>query len=199
MVTESYACVVLAGRDGLFKARVGYQASAWRSRRCIYPELAEHHLAPGFGEGIEILDLVRVGADGSAHWTRMWPTPDENPRHAALEPWMPLTGTRSSAGSRASSTGAGARTTARRRAKCGARPTTGRAPRGALTSSQTSPPLTPAVGNAPKAGRLTEWRSGQRVRWGLGYPGGKQRGHPEIGASHPNRYATPLAHTLSAS
>ena len=50
--------------------------------------LLEHNLAPEFGEGMETLDLVRIGADGSSHWTRIWPTPEENPRHARLELWM---------------------------------------------------------------------------------------------------------------
>ena len=50
--------------------------------------LLEHYLAPEFDEGMETLDLVRVGADSSPHWTRVWPTPEENPRHAGLERWM---------------------------------------------------------------------------------------------------------------
>ncbi len=50
--------------------------------------LLEHHLAPEPGEGTETLDLVRAGADGSLHWTRVWPTPKDNPRHAGLELWM---------------------------------------------------------------------------------------------------------------
>jgi hypothetical protein len=50
--------------------------------------LLEHHPAPGSGEGLETLDLVRIGADGSPHWSRVWPTPEENPRHAGLELWM---------------------------------------------------------------------------------------------------------------
>jgi hypothetical protein len=33
--------------------------------------LLEHYLAPEFGEGMETLDLVRVGADGSPHWSRV--------------------------------------------------------------------------------------------------------------------------------
>jgi hypothetical protein len=37
--------------------------------------LLEHYPAPEFGEGAETLDLVRVGADGSPHWTRVWPKP----------------------------------------------------------------------------------------------------------------------------
>ena len=50
--------------------------------------LLEHHPAPGSGEGMETLDLVRIGADGSPHWSRVWPAPEENPRHAGLELWM---------------------------------------------------------------------------------------------------------------
>ena len=47
--------------------------------------LMEHYLAP---EGEESLDLVRIGADGSPRWSRVWPTPQDNPRHAGLELWM---------------------------------------------------------------------------------------------------------------
>jgi hypothetical protein len=54
--------------------------------------LLEHHLAPETGEGTETLDLVRIGADGSAHWLRVWPTPEDNPRHAGLELWMAVHG-----------------------------------------------------------------------------------------------------------
>jgi len=50
--------------------------------------LLEHHPAPELGEDVETLDLVRIGADGSPHWTRVWPTPEDNPRHAGLELWM---------------------------------------------------------------------------------------------------------------
>jgi hypothetical protein len=56
--------------------------------------LLEHHPAPELGEGMETLDLVRIGADGSPHWTRVWPTPEENPRHAGLELWMAVHGYR---------------------------------------------------------------------------------------------------------
>ena len=54
--------------------------------------LLEHPLAPEFGEGIETLDLVRIGADGSPHWTRIWPTPEDNPGHSRLELWMATDG-----------------------------------------------------------------------------------------------------------
>ncbi len=50
--------------------------------------LLEHHFAPELGEGMETLDLARFGADGSPHWSRVWPTPEDNPRHAGLELWM---------------------------------------------------------------------------------------------------------------
>ena len=49
--------------------------------------LLEHYLAPEPGEGMESLDLVRIGADGSPHWSRVWPAPEDNPRHAGLELW----------------------------------------------------------------------------------------------------------------
>jgi hypothetical protein len=54
--------------------------------------LLEHHLAPGFGEGVETLDLVRVGASGSTYWSRVWPTSEEDPRHTGLELWMATDG-----------------------------------------------------------------------------------------------------------
>jgi len=54
--------------------------------------LLEHHLAPGLDQGAQILDLVRFGADGSPHWSRIWPTPQEHPRHAGLELWMAARG-----------------------------------------------------------------------------------------------------------
>jgi hypothetical protein len=54
--------------------------------------LLEHHLAPETEEGAETLDLVRIGADGSPHWLRVWPTPEANPRHAGLELWMAVHG-----------------------------------------------------------------------------------------------------------
>jgi hypothetical protein len=76
----------------------GSDASVTETAGLIWAELArryrpslvllEHHLAPEFGEGMETLDLMRIGADGSPHWSRVWPTPEENPRHAGLELWM---------------------------------------------------------------------------------------------------------------
>jgi hypothetical protein len=63
----------------------------WAELACMYGlslVLLEHTPAPEVGEGMETLDLVRIGVDGSPHWTRVWPTPEENPRHAGLELWM---------------------------------------------------------------------------------------------------------------
>ncbi len=50
--------------------------------------LLEHHPAPELADGVQTLDLVRAGADGSPHWSRVWPTLEDNPRHAGLELWM---------------------------------------------------------------------------------------------------------------
>jgi hypothetical protein len=76
----------------------GSAASVTESTEHIWAELArrygpslvllEHHPAPEIGEGAETLDLIRIGADGSPRWLRVWPTPEENPRHAGLELWM---------------------------------------------------------------------------------------------------------------
>ena len=55
-------------------------------------QFAGHSPAPGAGDGEETLDLVRIGADGSPRWSRVWPTPEENPRHAGLELWMAVHG-----------------------------------------------------------------------------------------------------------
>jgi hypothetical protein len=54
--------------------------------------LLEHSPAPEAGEGGETLDLILIGADGSPRWSRVWPTPEGNPRHAELELWMAVYG-----------------------------------------------------------------------------------------------------------
>jgi hypothetical protein len=56
--------------------------------------LLEHHHAPPTGAGEETLDLVRISADGSPHRNRIWPSPEDNPRHAGLELWMATDGYR---------------------------------------------------------------------------------------------------------
>jgi hypothetical protein len=76
----------------------GLAASATDSAGHIRAELArrygpslvllEHNPAPEWAEGMETLDLVRAGADGSPRWSRVWPAAEENTRHAGLELWM---------------------------------------------------------------------------------------------------------------
>ena len=54
--------------------------------------LLEHNPAPDHQAGAETLDLVRIGANGSPHWLRVWSTPRENLRQAGLELWMAVHG-----------------------------------------------------------------------------------------------------------
>jgi hypothetical protein len=81
--------------------------------------LLEHYPAAEGGEGMETLDLVRIGADGSPHWLRVWPTPPcrKTPVMLAWSAGWPPTGTRSSAGPRAGLTGARTRAADRRTRK----------------------------------------------------------------------------------
>jgi hypothetical protein len=82
----------------------GPAASVTESAGRIWTELArrygpslvllEHYPGPEAGEGGQSLDLVRIGADSSPHWSRVWPTPEDNPRHAELELWMAAYGHR---------------------------------------------------------------------------------------------------------
>jgi hypothetical protein len=90
-----------AGRERGYLAVVtqtGSAASVTESAGQIWAELArrygpslvllQHYPAPEAGESAETLDLVRIGADGSPHWLGVWPTAQDNPRHAGLELWM---------------------------------------------------------------------------------------------------------------
>jgi hypothetical protein len=82
--------------------QTGSAASVTEAAGQIWAELArrygpslvllEHRLAPEAGEGADTLDMVRIGADGSPHWLAVWPTPQDNPRHAGLELWMAVHG-----------------------------------------------------------------------------------------------------------
>jgi hypothetical protein len=82
--------------------QTGSAASVTESAGQIWAELArrygpslvllEHHPAPEAVEGAETLDLARIGTDGSPHWLAVWPTPQDNPRHAGLELWMAVHG-----------------------------------------------------------------------------------------------------------
>jgi hypothetical protein len=76
---------------------VGSAASVTNSAARIWAELAgvygsslvllEHEVGDEASPR-ESLDLVRIGRDGRANWSRVWPTDDDNPRHARLEAWM---------------------------------------------------------------------------------------------------------------
>jgi hypothetical protein len=37
---------------------------------------------------LPVNDLARIDADGSPPWLAVWPTAQDNPRHAGLELWM---------------------------------------------------------------------------------------------------------------
>ena len=50
--------------------------------------LLEHHPAPSPARARRPSTWIRIGADGDPHWSRVWPAPQENPRHAGLELWM---------------------------------------------------------------------------------------------------------------
>ena len=82
------AVVTETGRGALVTESVG-QIRAEPARR-YGPSLMllEHYFAPENEECEESLDLVRIGADGSPHWSRVWPTPQDNPCHGGLELWM---------------------------------------------------------------------------------------------------------------
>jgi hypothetical protein len=82
------AVVTETGSAAVVTESAGHIWAALARRYGPSVALLEHHPAPQTGEGAETLDLVRVGADGSVHWLRVWPTPQENPRHAGLERWM---------------------------------------------------------------------------------------------------------------
>jgi hypothetical protein len=81
VVTETGSAAQVTQSAGQIRAQLG---------RRYGPSLVllEHCLVPEAGEGTETLDLVRTGADGSPHWLRIWPSPQDNPRHAGLEEWM---------------------------------------------------------------------------------------------------------------
>lgn len=76
----------------------GFEDSVTESAGRIWAELVRrygpslvllaHYPPPELSEGIETLDLVRIGADGSPRWSRVWPAPEDSPRHVGLELWM---------------------------------------------------------------------------------------------------------------
>lgn len=81
----------------------GSAASVTNSARHIWAQLAgvygsslvllEHDVGDQASPR-ESLDLVRIGRDGRANWSRVWPTGEDSPRHAGLEAWMAAHGRR---------------------------------------------------------------------------------------------------------
>jgi len=53
--------------------------------------LLEHYPATRSTSSDQTLDLI-FGVDGNPGWSRVWPTPEGNPRHAGLELWMARNG-----------------------------------------------------------------------------------------------------------
>jgi hypothetical protein len=82
------AVVTETGRGGSVTESAGQIWAGLARRYGPSLVLLEHVPAPETGEGAETLDLVRVGAGGEPHGARVWPTPEDNPRHAGLELWM---------------------------------------------------------------------------------------------------------------
>ena len=90
-VTDSPGHVAVVTETGLEDSVAESAGRIWAELVRRYgPSLVllEHHPAPELGEGMETLDLVRVGAGGEPHWPRIWPTPEDSLRHAGLELWM---------------------------------------------------------------------------------------------------------------
>jgi len=82
------AVVTETGRRVLVTESVGQIGAELARRYGPSLVLLEHYLAPENEEGEESLDQFRTGAGGSPHWSRVWPTPQDNPRHGGLKLWM---------------------------------------------------------------------------------------------------------------
>ena len=76
-----------AERDGR-----GLRVAGWRGGLTSRPEALCHGDARR--RDPEVVTSVRIGADGSPHWLGVWPTAQDNPRHAGLESWMAVHGHR---------------------------------------------------------------------------------------------------------
>ena len=88
------AVVTETGAAGSVTASAGQVWAGLARRYGPVLVLLEHSAAAAGRDGAETLDLVRIGADGSPHRLRVWPTPPESPRHAGLERWMAAHGRR---------------------------------------------------------------------------------------------------------
>ena len=113
--------------------------------------LLEHHPAPESGEGMETLDLVRIGADGSPHWSRVWPTRRRTRVTPGWNCGWPVTGTRSSAGPRAGSMGVTTLT-----ADCSWRPRDVVRPGGSGGGERAPPGMAEARSRGPRAWPLAD-------------------------------------------
>lgn len=82
------AVVTETGATGSVTASAGHIWAELAGRYGPSLVLLEHCRAAGSADTGESLDLVRVGAGWPPHWTRVWPTPEDSPRHAGLEAWM---------------------------------------------------------------------------------------------------------------
>jgi hypothetical protein len=83
-----YLAVVTA--TGSAASVTGSAARIWAELAGVYGSslvLLEHDASEQASPG-ESLDLVRIGRDGQANWSRVWPTDEDSPRHAGLEAWM---------------------------------------------------------------------------------------------------------------
>ena len=112
-VTDSPGHVAVVTETGLEDSVTESAGRIWAELVRRYgPSLVllEHHRRPKLGEGMETLDLVRVGAGGSPHWARIWPTRRTVSVTRGWSCGWPLTDTRLSGGPRAGSTGARTRT-----------------------------------------------------------------------------------------
>ena len=79
VVTETGSRVTESG------AHIFAELARWYGPSLV---LLEYYPGSEHEESAGTLDLVRIGADGSPHWSRVWPTSAEHPCHAELELWM---------------------------------------------------------------------------------------------------------------
>jgi hypothetical protein len=80
VVTETSLAASVTNSAGYIRAELAH----WYGSSLVLLEYSPVEA----GEGEESLDLVQADVRGEPHWTRIWPTADDNPRHAELETWM---------------------------------------------------------------------------------------------------------------
>jgi hypothetical protein len=141
--------------------------------------LLEHPAAPESGEGLETLDLVRIGADRSPRWSRLWPARRRTRVTPGWNGGWPFTGTRSSAGPRAGSIGVTTITADcswRRATWCACRLRRRRAcPGPGMAQARSGGPRAWPPADRPRPGAPSSRprrRRARRLRRGDGQPGG---------------------------